>query len=241
MTSKYNFEDLPAIWLKQELVVINRILAKASYYNSEEGIKGMLSEFLVQPILPSSGNFYMDDALSRIIEIFKKFENIEVIQDLDYGEGQMQHTTMLYFPILSNLRLYKTALIKELQIKDNTYKSHDGDVLKNGKLTYSIGNKEVKYDVNQSIPLSSTSDYGRFLILLMSNVDKRRSYSEIYKAVGIDYETEKLNPETDLSIKRQIQQIKSDLTDRLKKAGIPSNILKDLIVARDGYKMNKID
>lgn len=238
--TNYSFDDIPDIWLQQELKVINRILAKSSYFSRDEHIQGQYSEFLNYPIIPSSGSFYMDDVLARLSEIFKKIENFNLIFDVSYGEPEMQRTSIFFFPDLGNLRAYKTALIKELEIRDPSFKGTSNDILKNGKLTYSIDNKEVRYGDNIAIPLSPTSDYGRFLILLMSNLDKRVNYTQICDAVGIDYKTETADPETDPSIKRQIQQLKKDLIDRLKKTGIPKPILNDLIVSRDGYKMNKI-
>lgn len=236
---EYFFDEISDTWLQQELMVVNRILAKSSYYNQGEHIQAIYSEFFTYPIIPS-GSFYIDDILARVSEIFMKLENFNLIFDVSYGQPEMQRTSIFFFPEMGNLRTYKTALIKELEIRDPSFKGKSEDLLKNGKLIYSIDNKEIKYDENNAIPLSPTSDYGRFLILLMSNIDKRVSYTQICDAIGIDYKTEKTDPENDPSIKRQIQQIKKDLTDRLKKAGIPKSILNDLIVSRDGYKMNKL-
>lgn len=241
ISNEYDFTDLPTLWLQQELIVINRILAKSSYFSPEEHMQGQYSEFLNYPIIPSSGSFYMDDVLARLSEIFKKLERFSLINDVSYGEPEMQRTSIFFFPELGNLRVYKTALIKELQIRDPSFKGTSRDTLKNGKLTYSIDNHEVKYDENTAMSLSPSSDYGSLLILLMSNVDKRFSYTEICEAVHIDYKSENSNPEKDESIKRQIQQIKKDLLSRLKKAGVPKNELENLIVSRDGYKMSKIN
>lgn len=235
-----DFSDIPTSWLKQELAFINRILAKLSYYSSDGSIRTMMSEF-IEAILPSSGSIFVDDGLARISEVVKKFENFGLIHNLDYGEPEMQHTTIVFHVNADQMRLYKTSLIKEIQLREGEVESKSKDRLENGKLVYSIDNREVVYSDNKSVSLSPTSDYGRFLTLLMSNIDKRVSYAQICDAVGIDYKTEGVDPEKDAATKRQIQQIKKDLLKRLKTAGVPPQVLIELIVARDGYKMNKIE
>lgn len=242
MNINIDFGDLPTIWLQQELSVINRILAKQSYYSPSKRIQGIYSEFLHYPLLPAEGSFYMDDVLARLSEIINKFENIKLINDLIFGDPEMQRTSMFFYVNNDDIRLYKTALIKEIQQREgyNGKKTKNGDILVNGKLQYNLDNRELQYDTNPPIGLSVTSDYGRLLILLMSNLEKRVSYTKICDTINIDYKTEQADPDTDPSIKRQIQQIKKDLSERLIKAGTPKEIVADLIVARDGYKMNKI-
>jgi len=240
--SDYNFSDIPPGWLKQELFVINLMLAKLTYYDSKDSIKVLMSEFLYTPMVPVNTPFYMDDVLARISEIVKKFENLGLIHDLAYGEPKMQHTTILFFVNTDKMRIYKTLLIKETRLRGGGGKAEvDKDLLINGKLTYNIGNREVKYDENKPLGLDPSSDYGRFLTLLMSNLEKRVTYTQICDAIGRDYKVEGINPETDTSIKREVQQVKKDLLTRIQKAGVPKSILSELIVPRDGYKMNKIE
>lgn len=235
-----DFSDIPTNWLKQELVFTNRLLAKLSYYSSDGRIRVKMSEF-VGAILPSGGSISVDYGLARISEVVKKFENFGLIHDLDYGEPEMQHTTMVFYVNVDQMRLYKTSLMKEIQRREGEVERKSKDRLENGKLVYSMDNREVNYGDNKPVPLSPTSDYGRLLILLISNIDKRVSYTQTCDAVGIDYKTEGVDPENDAAIKRQIQQIKKDLLKRLKAAGVPPQVLTELIVARDGYKMNKIE
>jgi hypothetical protein len=239
----YDFGDIPSGWLKQELYVINLMLAKATYYDAEDPIRIMMSELLHTPMVPVNTEFYMDDILSKITEIVDKFENFNLIHDLAYGEPAMQHTTMVFFVSKDKMRIYKTLIIKEMRIREggNESEAEDKDLLVNGKLSFNIGNHEVKYDENKSLGLDPSSDYGRFLILLMSNLEKRVSYTQICDATGRDYKGEKADPEDDPSIKREMQQIKKDLLSRLQKAGVPELVLSELIVPRDGYMMHKIE
>lgn len=142
--------------------------------------------------------------------------------------------------VIDALTEFRNKLKEESSRQNTNLGGENKDSLINGKLSYNIDNREVKYNNNRPLGLNPLSDYGKFLIFLMSNLEKRVSYTQLCDAIGIDYKTEGVDPETDPSIKRQIQQIKKDLSGRLKKAGVPKKILDDLIVARDGYKMNKI-
>lgn len=240
--SNYDFTDIPTSWLKQELFVAQSILAKLTYYGSEEILMRM-SEFYSNYFTPPGR---LSDAylvLGRISEVLKKFQNLNLIHDLDFGEPEMQNTTLSLSPYVDKLRLYKAILMKEIKLReggDSEITDQSQDPLVNGQLSYSIDNREINYANNKPLGLDPSSDYGRFLILLMSNLDKRVTYTQICDAIGRDYKVEDINPESDPSVKREIQQIKKDLLARLKKAGVPPQVLSELIVARDGYKMNKI-
>lgn len=242
MSVELDFSDIPLSYLKQELFVAQKILAKASYYKQGEKVLGRLSEFYSKyfPVPSSLGEAY--DTLGRVNEVLKKFNNLEFITNLEYGNRAMQSTTISFLINKDKLRLYKVLLIKEIRIREGGISENEDneDILRNGKLSYDIDNQEVKYDENPTIGLTSSTDYGRFLILLMSKIDRRISYTDICDAIGRDYKIENADPEKDRSIRREIQLLKKDLLIKLKKTGIPKKELDNLIVSRNGYKMNTI-
>lgn len=238
-----DLQDLDIRTLKQELFVIKKILEQIHFYGEDNTAKFMLAEFNSKYFPINSEYGYDETQLARITDVFKFLENNRCIQDLEYGDAMMARTTVHFLPIPSRLRAYKVQVLKELRVRGEIVDDHiqSKDILVNGKLKYDVDNNELQFDEGNPIKLSATSDYGRFLILLMSNLDQRQSYTQISDAVGIDYKAEDSDPEKDPSIKRQVSQIKDDLVSKLKKVGMAKEEIKKTIVARDGYKMNRMN
>lgn len=237
-----DFQEVSTRTLKQELFVLKRILEKIHLYGEGETTQCMLAEFNSKYFPMHTQQGLDETQLAKLTEIFDHLNKQDITEGLGYGEPMMMRTTVFFQPKEDKARIYKTRVLKELKARgeqvDEDFRSKD--VLVNGVLKYEANNNELRFGENKPIKLSQTSDYGRLLILLMSNLNQVQSYTKICDTGVIDYKAEDADPETDQSIKRQVNQLKNDLVDRLKKTGMKVEQINEMIVARNGYKMNKL-
>lgn len=236
-----NLRDIDTRTLKQELFIIKKILEQVHFRSEGSKIKLMFSVFDSKHLPLSTYDSFNKTYLEIIVGFLKLLERTGSVQHLNYSDVGTMNMSVSVLPIVDKIRLYKTFLLNELRSRGEIIDEHFSlkQLLRNGQLIYDLDSNELKFGGNEPIKLLSSSYYGKFLILLMDNLNQLVTYTQICNAVGINYGG--VNPESDSSIKRQINKLRDDLILRLKKAGFSNSQTKKLIVARNGYKMNQLN
>lgn len=241
MDIEIDFQDASIRTLKQELFIVKSILQKVHLLGRDNEIKIILTELNSKHLPIEAQHGFDETQLAIVISIFKLLENQRCITGLHYDEKAKAKTSFFLLPAVEELKYFRHRLLKELRVRGEILDEHFQFefILINDKLKYEVDNNEIQFSDNESMKLEADSAYGRLLILLISNLGIRQGYKEICDAVKINYEG--VDPDTDSSIKREVQLIKDDLVSRLLKAGMTSEQINKMIVARDGYKMNKMN
>lgn len=131
--------------------------------------------------------------------------------------------------LLNEVSSYLTDMKKDL---------NEVNTIRNGKLVYNIGNREIMFDKNTAVELDPESEVGKFLIELMNNVGKLISYAKLSYSIGLI----KNLKDFDAGAKSALLDIRNKLSSKLQEAGIDKEaITKEWIQSRrsNGYIMPK--